>query len=370
MNRRNEILAAALVVQLVLILLITTLRAPAAAAPAKPLFGGVKATDVQHITVQDTNGSKIELAQKSGVWVLSANDDFPANDTKVTSFVDKLLKVQSGRLIARTSSSYDRLKVADGNYTRRVEIQLSDGKSHTLLIGSSAGGNSVYARADGAAEVWSTEAVNSTDASVAAVDWITSTQFTVQSDQLSGLMIANANGTFAFTKVSDAWVMKGLSTGENFDQTKFADMLSRVTTLNITSPLGKSAKPEYGLQPPSATITLTLQQAATSNKPIVIQVGAKDSTDNTYTALTTESPYYVRVSSYTLDEFVSDTKQNFLIVPTTVPTNTVNGTVAPAPTQVPASTATVVPTATAIMSETTPAATPALTVTITSTPGK
>lgn len=366
MNRRNQILVVALVVQLVLVLLITTLRAPAAAAPAKPLFEAVKATDVQHITVQDTNGAKIELAQKSGAWVLSANDDFPANNTKVTSFLDKLLKVQIGRLIARNSSSYDRLKVADGNYARRVEIQLSDGKSHTLLIGSSAGGNSVYARADGAAEVWSTEAVNSTDASVAAVDWITSTLYTVQADQMSGVTIANANGTFAFSKVNDTWVMKGLATGENFDQTKFTDMLSRVTTLDITSPLGKSAKAEYGLQPPSATITFTLQQAATSNKPIVIQVGAKDTSDNTYTVLTTESPYYVRVSGYALDEFVTHTKQNFLIVPTAVPTNTVNGPVAP--TAAPVST--VAPTATAIMSETAPAATPALTVTITSTPGQ
>ena len=370
MNRRNEILAAALVVQLVLILLITTLRAPAAAAPAKPLFDGVKATDIQHITVQDTNGAKIEVAQKNGAWVLSANDDFPANDTKVSSFVDKLLKVQSGHLIARTASSYERLKVADGNYARRVDIQLSDGKSHTLLIGSTAGGNSVYARADGAAEVWSTEAMNSTDASVAAVDWITSTLFTVQSDQVSGVSIANAKGTFEFSKVNDAWVMKGLSTGENFDQTKFTDMLSRVTTLDITSPLGKSAKAEYGLQPPSATITLTLQQAATSNKPIVIQVGAKDTTDNTYTVLTTESPYFVRVSSYTLDEFVTHTKQNFLIVPTTVPTDTVNDTAAPAPTEAATSTATVTPTATAIITEMSPTVTPALTVTMTSTPGK
>jgi hypothetical protein len=346
MNRRNEILVVALVVQLVLILLITTFRAPAAATTAKPLFDGFKATDVQRITVQDTGGSKIELAQKGGAWVIPASDDFPANSTKVSGFIDKLLKVQSGQLIARTSSSYDRLKVADGNYAKRVDILLGDGKSHTLLIGSSAGGSSVYARADGAAEVWSTEALNSTDASISAVDWITSTLFTLQSGQISGMTIANSNGTFAFSNVNNVWVMKGLSTGENFDQSKLTDMLARVTTLDITNPLGKSAKPVYGLQTPTATITLTLQQTAATSKPIVVQVGAKDSTDNTYVVLTTESPYYVRVSGYTLDDFVSHTKQDFLIIPTAVPTNTANGTVVPAPAAAPASTVTAVPTAT------------------------
>jgi Domain of unknown function (DUF4340) len=368
MNRRNEILVVALVVQLVLILLITTLRAPASAASSKPLFDGVKASDVQHITVQDTGGSKIELAQKNGAWVLPANDDFPANGAKVATFIDKILKVQSGQLIARTSSSYERLKVADGNYAQRVDLQMSDGKSRTLLIGSSAGGSSVYVRAGGAAEVWSTEALNSTDASVSAVGWITSTLFTIQPGQLSGMTIANSNGTFSFTNMNNAWVLKGLSMGENLDQTKLTDMLSRISTLDITSPLGKTAKPVYGLQSPSATITLTLQQSAASSKPIVVYVGVKNSTDNTYSVFTTESPYYVQVSGYSLDDFVTNSRKDFLIVPTAVPTNTVNGTVTPAPTELPGPTMTVTPTVTAGATATGPSATAVFT--ITSTPGQ
>ena len=368
MNRRNQILVVVLALQLVLVLVISLVRAPAAATQAKPLFDGVKTADVQQLTVQDTSGSKIELAQKNGAWVLPASDDFPANATKVTTFLDKLLKAQNGTLVAKNSSSYERLQVADSTYTRRVEIKLSDGKTHTLLIGSSAGGSSVYARADGAAEVWSIDAVNSSDASVSAADWITSTLYTLQADQVSGLTIANANGTFTFSKVNNDWVMKGLATGETFDKTKFTDMLSRVTALDMTKPLGKSVKPEYGLQPPAATITLTMQQAATTAKPIVIQVGAKDATDNSYAVFTTESPYYVRVSGYTLDEYVSHAKKDFLIIPTAVPTNTLNSTEVPA--VQPSATATLEPTATPMLTPTVAAQTTVLTPTLTSTPNK
>jgi hypothetical protein len=370
MNRRNQILFGALVVQLVLVLAIALLRAPAAATSAAPLFSDVKGTDVQQITVQDGSGAKVELAQKGGTWVMPASDDFPANDTKVSTFIDKLLKAQSGHLIARTATSYERLKVADDSYTRRVDIQLSDGKTHTLLLGTSAGGTSVYARADEAAEVWAIDAVNTTDASVAAVDWITSTLYTLPSDQVDGLVISNANGTFEFSKVNNAWVMKGLTTGENLDQSKLSDMLTRVTTLYITAPLGKSAKTEYGLQPPAATITLTLQQTASSNKPVVIQVGAKEASDNTYAVFTSESPYYARVSSYTLDDFVSHTRANFLVEPTAVPTGATGETVLPTATELPVPTATLEPVEIVTNTQLTPAATVALTVTVTSTPSK
>jgi hypothetical protein len=324
MNRRNEILVVALVVQLVLILLITTLRAPAASAPAKPVFDNVKAGDVQAMTVQDTAGAKLNLTNKNSNWVLSDSDDYAADNTKVTTFIGKLLKMQTGRLIAQTASSYARLQVADDAYGKRVQFKTADGKTHTLLIGSTGGGGSVYVRADGAAEVWLTDSVNDTDASTAAVDWINPTLFTVQNADVTRVDITNHNGTFDFTQSNNTWVMKGLSTGEKFDQTKLTDTLSKITSLVVTKPLGKTIKPEYGLQAPSATITLTLKQTSSSKKPIVIQVGAKNAADSTYSAITTESPYYVTVSNYNLNDFVTRSKQDFLVPPpTAVPTTTV-----------------------------------------------
>src|SRR5690349_1064294 len=106
MNRRNEILVAALVVQVILIVLLTTLRAPAASVSGKPLFAGLKATDITQLTVQSKDGKRVDLARKDNNWVLTQNDDFPADNTKVIAFLDKLVKVDTGRLIAQTAGSY------------------------------------------------------------------------------------------------------------------------------------------------------------------------------------------------------------------------------------------------------------------------
>lgn len=324
MNRRNEILVVTLVVQLVLILLITTLRSPAAAAPAKPLFAGLKTADVQAITIQEPAGAKIDLVETNNNWTLPAQDDYPGDTSRINTFIGKLLNIQTGRLIAHNASSYPRLEVADGTYVKRVLFKTTDGKTHTLLIGSSGGGGAVYVRADGAAEVWLTDAINNTDASTSAVDWINPTLFTIKDTDVTGLTITNHNGTFDFVNTGKTWIMKGLTPNDKLDTSKVTDAVARLVSLTINSPLGKSPKPEYGLQPPTATITLTLSQTSSTTKPIVIKVGAKDTSNSVYTVYTSVSPYYLTVSSYTLDDFVTRQKKDFLILPpTAVPTATV-----------------------------------------------
>src|SRR6266508_508078 len=172
MNRRNEILIAALVVQVILIVLLTTLRAPAASVSGKPLFAGLKAADITQLTLQNKDGKRIELARKDNNWVLPQNDEFPADNTKVVAFLGKLVKVDTGRMIAQTASSYARLQVADDNYVARVDFKSGNGTAHTLLVGSSPAGGVVHVRADGGADVYLTDSLNSTDASPDALSWI------------------------------------------------------------------------------------------------------------------------------------------------------------------------------------------------------
>jgi Domain of unknown function (DUF4340) len=325
MNRRNEILVATLVVQVILIVLLTTLRAPAGASAVKPLFPGIKNTDVVELTIQDNSKKVITLTKKDTNWVLPQSDDFPADNTKVGAFIDKLLKVSSGRLVAQTASSYTRLQVADDNYLRRVEFTAANGATHTLLIGSSPGAGEVHIRTDGASEVWLTDSLASQDAGSDAATWINPIYLTVQQDKVNSVVITNHNGTFQFDKdSSNAWKIQGLTTTQTLDQTKLTDLLSRVALLSMSQPVGKSLKPEYGLQSPTAVITLTLQQATASSKPTVLRVGAKDASDNTYVVGSSESVYYVRVSSFSLDDFVNHSQKDFLqIQPTAVPTGTV-----------------------------------------------
>jgi hypothetical protein len=313
MNRRNQLLAGALFVQLVIILLVTTLRAPASSSAGKPLFDGLKSSDVTRLALQDAKGRQIELAKQGDAWVLPQSDDFPADAARITAFLDKLAKVQTGRLIARTASSYARLQVADDNFVDRVDFTLANGSSHTLLVGSSPAGGDVHVRGDGAAEVYLTDAIGPSDPSPEASAWITTTYLTANSDDVNAFTLSNHNGTFAFAKNDlGSWTFKGLAAADQFDPSRLTELLPAISSLNMTSPLGKTPKPEYGLDAPGAIVTVTLKSQATSVKPLVLRVGAKDAAGNSYVVSSSESPYIVRVDSYSVENLVTRTQQDFL----------------------------------------------------------
>jgi hypothetical protein len=47
------------------------------------------------------------------------------------------------------------------------------------------------------------------------------------------------------------------------------------------------------------------------------RVGAQDPEDLSYVVISSESPYYVRVSEYTVKDFVENAREGFLVVPPT-----------------------------------------------------
>jgi hypothetical protein len=133
--------------------------------------------------------------------------------------------------------------------------------------------------------------------------------------------LENTNGTFTFTKDDEGkWTMDGLAADETLDQTKVTDLVRRAASVNMTSPLGKEEKASYGIDEPNAVATLE-----TEDKTVILSVGAKDS-DNSYVVTSSESPYYVRVSEYSVKDLVEKTRDDFLQLP---PTPTPEATSAP-----------------------------------------
>ena len=322
MNRRNLILLATLLAQVVLILLLATWRAPAASGAAKPLLENVTAAGITQLAIQDQDGNRIELARSGDGWVLPQSDDYPVVTATVSALLDKLVGIQTGRLIANTATGFDRLQVSDSNYVRRVELKLADGGTRTLFVGSSPSGGAVHVRLDGANGVYLTDSLSSADAGTDAASWIDTAFFTVTLDQLSTVTLTNQNGTFTFEidpsdRDGSDWKMEGLAAGETLDTQKVTDLLTPLSALNMRRPLGKTLKPEYGLQPPSATITLTAKSDAASPVPKVLTIGALDASDSTYAASASGSAYYARVSSVSVGSLVTSSKQDFLKLPPT-----------------------------------------------------
>jgi hypothetical protein len=316
MNRTNQILAAVLAVQIVLVV-VTFWPRPASVAGGESLFAGLEAEQITRLTISDETGNQVKLAKEMGSWVLPEADNYPCTKNKVPQFLEKIVALKTNRLVTQTPASHKRLKVADDAFERRIELELADGTTHRLYLGTSPSYGATHVRAEGQNEVY-LASLSASDAGVNASDWVDTLYFSVAQDQIVALTLENKNGRFEFEK-DDAgtWTMKDLAADETFNENNVKSLATRVSSLQMLRPLGKTEQDEYGLKEPNAVVTVETRDDKGNKKTYTIRVGAKDDKDNTYVVISSESPYYVRMSEYTVKDFVERARNDFLELPPT-----------------------------------------------------
>lgn len=313
MNRRNQILAAILVLQLVVVAIVFWPRASAGNA-GQPLFAGVQAEQVIKFTVTEAGGEPAELVKEEGAgWVLAGTDGFPVLTETLTTVLDQVVGLVGDRAVATTAASQKRLKVAADDFARLVELELADGTLHRLYVGTSPSYGSTYVRADGQDEVY-LSSLQASDLGTGPGSWIDRVYVSVPADEATRIVLTNEQGTYEFEKSGDAWTMAGLAADETLDAAKVTALLNSVRSLSMSRPLGKTAKPEYGLDQPLAVLQVT-----TPAKTYELRIGALSAEDSTYVVSSSESPYFVRINQYSLANPVTYERASFLVQPTEVP---------------------------------------------------
>lgn len=68
MNRRNQLLIALLVAQLVVAVLVLALPQQASSTATRPLLGDLKIEDISALTVREQQDKEIRLVKKDGNW--------------------------------------------------------------------------------------------------------------------------------------------------------------------------------------------------------------------------------------------------------------------------------------------------------------
>jgi len=282
--------------------------------------------NVTAIRILDETVNRVDLVKRGDAWTVAETDDFPADSSRIDSFLTKVAGLKTNPLVTRTSASHKRLEVADDGFARRVDLTQADGSTATLFIGSASGGGT-HVRAGGQDEVYLTRDLGSFDANANVNGWIDTTYLSVPQDKVTSLTLENANGTLEFEKdASGNWTLKDLAAGEVFNPNNLTTLLTRLSSLAMIRPLGKADKPEYGLGQPTAVVTVKANDDSGGTKTTVLRVGAKDDESNTYVVISSESPYYVRVAGFSVEDFVTRTRQDFLQAQPT-PTATPEATV-------------------------------------------
>lgn len=318
MNRRNWLLVAALVLQLAVVAVVFWPRG-AAGGEGAALFPEAEPGQVMALTITGADGTAVELRNSEGSWVLPEAGDFPAKQDTVTALISDVLTIETDRLVTQTGSSHKRLKVAEDDYERLVELTLADGTEHRLFLGSSPSFGVTHVRADDQDEVY-LASLASQDAGAEMRNWIDTNYVSIPEDEVVGLTLENSHGRFEFTK-DDAgtWTLAGLEPGETLDEGTVSLLVTRARSVTMLRPLGTEEEAAYGLAQPSAVVTVLTRNEEEGEKSYTLTVGAKDSGDSSYVVKSSESPYYVRVAEYSVKELVETDRAGFLVQPTPTP---------------------------------------------------
>jgi hypothetical protein len=333
MKKHHQLLIGLLGLQIVLAIVVFWPRSAPAAAGV-PLLGGLKADDVTALTVSDGQGKSIRLSKASTTtasgepqWVLPDAEDYPVEANKVPPLLTKLVNLKASRLATQTAASHKRLQVADDNFVRRLDIQTADGITRTLYLGSSAGARTVHVRVAGQNEVYLANDLATWELGTDATSWANPIYFSVIQNDVITITLRNANGEWTFEKdAAGNWTMQGLAPGESLNTNNVIGLLSRVSSVRMTQPLGKTEDPSYGMLQPSAVVTVTTRQAD-QQRVATLTIGALDNTSQTYVVKSSESAFYARVSKWVIEDLVQKTREGFLNLP---PTPTPEATPTPA----------------------------------------
>lgn len=266
MNNWNKALAAILVVQVILAVIV--LR-PSGEEEAEGglLLSGFDTTAIEEITITNDQDDTIRLVKNAaGNWVLPDADDFPVDNFTAEGLLQKIANLETDRLITRSETSHRRLKVSPDEFLRKIDLK-GDGIEHTLYLGTTGGGNATHARLDDQEQVYLVSNLSVQDATTVYSSWIDELYFSATADQITSLKLQNANGEFEFVKEGEEWTLVGKSAEEIFNTSAFETMLNQAVALRMFKPLGKEDKEEYGLDEPQATLIITVREPVPTPTP-------------------------------------------------------------------------------------------------------
>ncbi|MGM0401087.1 MAG: DUF4340 domain-containing protein [Chloroflexota bacterium] len=317
MKRHHQILAAILLVQITLTVIVFWPHS-AADEGAEPLFPDLEADSIVSLNVTDENGDRVLLHKGNEGWVLPEADDYPAQTTSVTPVLDSLVEVDTDNVVARSEDSHRQLQVGEENFVRRVAFETEDGHEHVLYVGSAPRYGASHVRVEGEDEVYLTSGISHWNLTAQPSSWVDASYLSVPQEELMRVTLENEQGTFTFVRGAEgAWTLEGLAEDEQISETEIGGLVSGVANLALERPLGKTEEAAYGLDDPQAVVTLQ-----TTEGEHTLVVGNHDAEEGGYVVKASDASYYVTVSEASIRRVVEASREDLLQEePTATPTS-------------------------------------------------
>lgn len=232
MNRFNQVLGAALAVQVVIAGGLYFGSQPPATDQVQMALLDTEQSQIDRITINEGDGKQTVLSKVDGKWQLPDYHQLPANQSKVSDILNTLETTKSGWPVATTKSSRERFEVADENFQKRVVLSQGDKEIQTLYLGTSPGFRQLHVRRSGEDEVYAVK-LNSYDFPSQNTNWLDKTLL-----QPKGEIASLKGADYSFSKQGDDWQLtEGVGEPIKAEIEKITSTLAR---LNIQSADDKS----------------------------------------------------------------------------------------------------------------------------------
>ena len=277
-SRSNILLILLLAVQLVLLVLSVATSPGAEARPVEPVLAGVSAAAIDRLSFTDDLGNGLTVARHEAGWVLPEADDFPVNGEKVDEILEKILRLDTRRLVATKAENYARLEVREDDFRRKVTLSSGDA-SAALYLGGGGGADTVYARRAGDDHVYLGVGLNAWELSTQVSTWLDSTYVNLAQDDVLAIKVHNPQGSFTFVRAGDSMTYADLGAGEAFEDTKMPVILRNASTIRMLEPLGLAPLDEYQLAQPRVTVEVRYRELVAADEPVAFEGEAAESAD-------------------------------------------------------------------------------------------
>ena len=310
MTTGNKILAGLLVLQVAVLVAVFWPRS--SDADEGKLFPGLEAVNVTAVTISDSEGRSIRLARTPFGCVLPEADDYPCEENRLPDFLTRVEDITKTSLVAETKASHARLKVAEDDFERLIELETAEGERHRFYLGTSPRTGSGHVRADGQDRVYLAPALSAVVSPVDAGFWVAPAYAKVNADHVTSFALDNPQGVFRLEKNDDQeWVIAGGKDDRDLHQEKVTSLVGKVASLRLLRPLGKEELGSYF--PPNAPIsTVTVNTGAGNDGEIILRIGSKFEDEAAFVVKSSESPYYVLVADVAVEDFMEQGLESLL----------------------------------------------------------
>jgi hypothetical protein len=265
---------------------------------------------VDRIRIEGPDGSETIILRSGAGWILPDLGDFPADAVRVKETLDRLLLARRVLAVGSGAEAQREYKVADDTFERRLTLSAGDSVLTTVYLGSPQGPRQSHARLAGDAEVYAI-AFGLYDAEADAGAWLDRNLLQVPEAEIAAIEVNGLHIVHDATRHGNAaWQLDGAASDEQLDGDAAARLAGQITALHIEGIRDTEAEPDYGLDDPQLSLTVTRRDGTR----IAYRLG-QSALQQDWSLVSSMRPEHFRLSGYSAHRLIDATRRDVLLAP-------------------------------------------------------